>query len=73
MEQKLTSAFEAIAGSIAIAASNGTVTDPMSQYVNLAFTGDPKVTNSLDEYNAGGYDVYLSQGTGGHEVPGSPQ
>ena len=33
------------------------------RYVNLAFTGDPKVTNSLDEYNAGGYDVYLSQGT----------
>ena len=63
VEQKLTSAFEAIAGSIAIAASNGSVTDPMSQYVNLAFTGDPKVTNSLDEYNAGGYDVYLSQGT----------
>lgn len=63
VEQKLTSAFEAIAGSIAIAASNGTVTDPMSQYVNLDFTGDPKVTNSLDEYNVGGYDVYLSQGT----------
>lgn len=63
VEEKLTAAFEAIAGSIAIAASNGSVTDPMSQYVNLAFTGDPKVTNSLDEYNAGGYDVYLSQGT----------
>ena len=63
VEQKLTSAFEAIAGSIAKAATNGSVTDPMSQYVNLAFTGDPKVTNSLDEYNAGGYDVYLSQGT----------
>ena len=63
VETKLTAAFEAIAGSIAIAASNGSVTDPMSQYVNLAFTGDPKVTNSLDEYNAGGYDVYLSQGT----------
>ena len=63
VEQKLTAAFEAIAGSIAIAASNGTVTDPMSQYVNLDFTGDPKVTNSLDEYNDGGYDVYLSQGT----------
>lgn len=63
VEQKLTAAFEAIAGSIAKAATNGSVTDPMSQYVNLAFTGDPKVTNSLDEYNAGGYDVYLSQGT----------
>lgn len=63
VEQKLTAAFETIAGSIAKAATNGSVTDPMSQYVNLAFTGDPKVTNSLDEYNAGGYDVYLSQGT----------
>lgn len=63
VETKLTAAFEAIAGSIAKAATNGSVTDPMSQYVNLAFTGDPKVTNSLDEYNAGGYDVYLSQGT----------
>lgn len=63
VEQKLTAAFGAIAGSIAKAATNGSVTDPMSQYVNLAFTGDPKVTNSLDEYNAGGYDVYLSQGT----------
>ena len=63
VEQKLTAAFEAIAGSIAKAATNGSVTDPMSQYVNLAFTSDPKVTNSLDEYNAGGYDVYLSQGT----------
>lgn len=63
VETKLTSAFTTIAGSIAKAATNGSVTDPMSQYVNLAFTGDPKVTNSLDEYNAGGYDVYLSQGT----------
>lgn len=63
VETKLTAAFETIAGSIAKAATNGLVTDPMSRYVNLAFTGDPKVTNSLDEYNAGGYDVYLSQGT----------
>lgn len=63
VETKLKDAFEAIAGSIAIAASNGKVTDPMSQYVNLAFTGAPKVTHSLDEYNDGGYDVYLSQGT----------
>lgn len=63
VETKLTAAFETIAGSIAKAATNGSVTDPMSQYVNMAFTGDPKVTNSLDEYNAGGYDVYLSQGT----------
>ena len=63
VETKLTAAFETIAGSIAKAATNGSVTDPMSQHVNLAFTDDPKVTSSLDEYNAGGYDVYLSQGT----------
>ena len=63
VETKLTAAFETIAGSIAKAATNGSVTDPMSQYVNLAFTGAPKVTNSLNEYNDGGYDVYLSQGT----------
>lgn len=63
VEQKLTDAFKAIAGSIAIAAKNGTVTDPMSDYVSLKFDGIPKVTNSLDGYNAGGYDVYLSQGT----------
>lgn len=63
VETKLNAAFTAIAGSIAKAATNGSVTDPMSQHVNLAFTGDPKVTSSLDEYNAGGYDVYLSQGT----------
>lgn len=63
VETKLTAAFETIAGSIAIAASNGTVTDPMSQFVSLNFDGTPKVTNSLDGYNDGGYDVYLSQGT----------
>lgn len=63
VETKLTAAFETIAGSIAIAAKNGSVTDPMSQYVNLAFTGDPNVTNDLAAYNDGGYDVYLSQGT----------
>lgn len=63
VETKLTAAFTTIAGSIAIAASNGTVTDPMSQFVSLNFDGTPKVTNSLDGYNAGGYDVYLSQGT----------
>lgn len=63
VETKLKDAFETIAGSIAIAAKNGTVTDPMSDYVSLNFDGDPKVTYRLDEYNDGGYDVYLSQGT----------
>ena len=89
VETKLTAAFETIAGSIAKAATNGSVTDPMSQYVNLAFTGDPKVTNSLDEYNAGGYEPghrhpqrrdpqlerrrYQRGHPGGHEVPRDPQ
>lgn len=61
---KLTSAFTAIAGSIAIAASNGTVTDPMSDYVTLNVAGDTLVvTNDEDVFNAGNADLYLSQGT----------
>ena len=60
---KLQSAFDTIAGSIAIAASNGVVNDPMSQYVSLSFTGDPSVTNDLNEFNKGTYDIYLSQGS----------
>lgn len=61
---KLTSAFEAIAGSIAIAASNGKVTDPMSDEVSLQFTGaSPAVTSDLAAYNAKQADIYISQGT----------
>lgn len=60
---KLTAAFEAIAGSIAIAASNGKVTDPMSDEVSLQFTGaSPAVTSDLAAYNAKQADIYISQG-----------
>lgn len=63
VEQKLTAAFEAIAGSIAKAATNGSVTDPMSDYVSLDFTGNPVVTSDEAVYKNGQADVYLSQGT----------
>lgn len=61
---KLTSAFTAIAGSIAIAAKNGVVTDPMSDYVTLNVAGDTLVvTDDEDVFAAGNADLYLSQGT----------
>ena len=63
VETKLKDAFEAIAGSIAIAAKNGKVTDPMSDYVSLDFTGNPVVTSDEAVYKNGQADVYLSQGT----------
>ena len=63
VETKLKDAFEAIAGSIAIAAKNGTVIDPMSDYVSLDFTGNPVVTSDEAVYKNGQADVYLSQGT----------
>ncbi len=45
VEQTLTSAFEAIAGSIAIAASNGVVNDPMGEDVKLSSDGaEPVIT-----------------------------
>lgn len=64
ISEKLTSAFEAIAGSIAIAASQGNVTDPMGDDVDLSFAGSaPVSTNDQSVYNAGSADVYISQGT----------
>ena len=63
VETKLNAAFTAIAGSIAIAAKNGTVIDPMSDYVSLNFEGTPTVTSDETAYNDGRADVYLSQGT----------
>lgn len=63
LETKLKDAFTAIAGSIAIAAKNGKVTDPMSDYVSLDFTGNPVVTSDEAVYKNGQADVYLSQGT----------
>ena len=63
VETKLKDAFTAIAGSIAIAAKNGKVSDPMSDYVSLDFTGNPVVTSDEAVYKNGQADVYLSQGT----------
>lgn len=63
VETKLTAAFETIAGSIAKAATNGSVVDPMSDYVGLDFAGDPTYTNDYAAYANKQYDVYLSQGT----------
>lgn len=63
VETKLNAAFTAIAGSIAKAATNGSVVDPMSDYVGLDFEGDPTYTNDYAAYANKQYDVYLSQGT----------
>lgn len=63
VKTKLNAAFTAIAGSIAKAATNGSVVDPMSDYVGLDFEGDPTYTNDYAAYANKQYDVYLSQGT----------
>lgn len=63
---KLTEAFTAIAGSIAIAAKNGVVNDQMSEFVDVYFDnaqGAPIITDDLSAYNAGNADIYISQGT----------
>lgn len=64
VEEKLTTAFTSIAGSIAIAASNGVVNDPMGEHVQLSFSGEaPGITTDLDVYTAGNADIYISQGS----------
>lgn len=64
VEEKLTNAFNVVAGSIAIAASQGAVTDTMGEKVQLSFTGSaPRITTDEAVYNAGNADVYISQGT----------
>lgn len=69
VEQKLTAAFEAIAGSIAIAASNGSVADTMGDKVQLSFTGAaPVITNDKAVYDAGKADVYISQGSATYDA-----
>lgn len=61
---KLQAAFTKVAGSIAIAASNGTVADTMGEKVQLSFSGAaPVVTTDESAYNAGNADVYISQGS----------
>lgn len=69
VEQKLTAAFEAIAGSIAIAASNGSVADTMGDKVQLSFSGAaPVITNDKAVYDAGNADVYVSQGSATYDA-----
>lgn len=62
--EKLTTAFTSIAGSIAIAARNGVVNDPMGEHVQLSFSGfAPVITTYKTVYDAGNADIYISQGT----------
>lgn len=69
VEEKLTTAFTSIAGSIAIAASNGVVNDPMGEHVQLSFSGSaPVITTDLDVYTAGNADIYISQGTATYDA-----
>lgn len=69
VEEKLTTAFTSIAGSIAIAARNGVVNDPMGEHVKLNFSGEaPGITTDLDVYTAGNADVYISQGTATYDA-----
>lgn len=69
VEEKLTTAFTSIAGSIAIAARNGVVNDPMGEHVKLNFSGEaPVITTDLGVYTAGNADVYISQGTATYDA-----
>lgn len=69
IEEKLTTAFTSIAGSIAIAASNGVVNDPMGEHVKLNFSGEaPVITSDLGVYTAGNADIYISQGTATYDA-----
>ena len=69
VEEKLTTAFQTIAGSIAIAARQGVVNDPMGENVKLNFSGEaPVITTDLDVYTAGNADVYISQGTATYDA-----
>ena len=69
VETKLKDAFEAIAGSIAIAASNGSVADTMGDEVQLSFSdAAPVITNDKAVYDAGNADVYISQGSATYDA-----
>lgn len=69
VEEKLTNAFTSIAGSIAIAASNGVVNDPMGEHVQLNFSGSaPVITTDKADYDAGKADIYISQGTATYDA-----
>lgn len=67
--EKLTTAFTSVAGSIAIAASNGVVNDPMGEHVQLSFSGSaPVITTDKAVYDAGHADIYISQGTATYDA-----
>ena len=69
VEEKLTTAFTSIAGSIAIAASNGVVNDPMGEHVQLSFSGSaPVITTDKTVYDAGNADIYISQGSAAYDA-----
>lgn len=69
VEEKLTTAFTSIAGSIAIAASNGVVNDPMGEHVKLSFSGPaPVITTDKAVYDAGNADIYISQGSADYDA-----
>lgn len=69
VEEKLTNAFTSIAGSIAIAARNGVVNDPMGEHVQLNFSGSaPVITTDKADYDAGKADIYISQGTATYDA-----
>lgn len=69
VEETLTTAFTSIAGSIAIAASNGVVNDPMGEHVKLNFSGEaPAITTDKAVYDAGKADIYISQGTATYDA-----
>lgn len=66
---KLEAAFTTIAGSIAIAARQGSVADTMGDKVQLNFSGAaPVITNDKAVYDAGNADVYISQGTATYDA-----
>ena len=66
---KLEAAFTTIAGSIAIAASNGSVADTMGKEVQLSFSGTaPVITTDKAVYDAGKADVYISQGSATYDA-----
>lgn len=66
---KLEAAFTTIAGSIAIAARQGSVADTMGDKVQLSFSGAaPVITNDKAVYDAGNADVYISQGSATYDA-----
>ncbi len=69
VEETLTTAFTSIAGSIAFAARQGVVNDPMGENVQLNFSGSaPVITTDKAVYDAGHADVYISQGTATYDA-----